>query len=116
MARQLRRFLTSSGAELADSPSASPEQHQTKEETPRWERRGRCAGLAAGIQASYGRDFTITPPTAVKEEAGDAEEQWRSGFEKAFEIQTKKAINEAGQARRRRRAARRQARQGRAQA
>jgi hypothetical protein len=30
----------------------------------------------------------------VKEEAGDAEEQWRSGFEKAFEIQTK-AIKQA---------------------
>jgi hypothetical protein len=55
------------------------------------ERRGRSAGLAAGINASNGREFTTTPPSAVKREPGEAEEQWRDGFDKAFAVQTQAA-------------------------
>ena len=58
------------------------------EETPRWERRGRSAGLAASLNGALGREVVITPPTAVKDEGGAAADQWRAGFDKAFVVQT----------------------------
>jgi hypothetical protein len=58
------------------------------EETPRWERRGRSAGLAASLNAAHGHVVAITPPTAVKEAGDGAADQWRVGFDKAFAVQT----------------------------
>lgn len=57
------------------------------EETPRWERRGRSAGLAASLNGAHGREVVITPPTAVKEEGDAAADQWRKGFDKSFVVQ-----------------------------
>ena len=57
------------------------------EETPRWERRGRSAGLAASLNAAHGHVVATTPPTAVKDAGDGAADQWRTGFDKAFKVQ-----------------------------